>query len=375
MPFYQSDYLKHKELYRSFVVEEILNQATQFDKSESIPRDFFYKLAKQEILGAAISKKWGGVESNYITLGLMHEELGRGLCSIQNIVTVCGMVCRPLLRFGTMEQKNNYLGKIARGEMIVALALTEPDVGSDLQCVETRIVDDGNAYLVTGIKSYITLGQIADLFLVLAKLDNKPIALFIEKETPGVTIVPIKDILGMRANMLAEIHFENCRVPQKNQLGSVGMGWTHVMQIALDEGRFTTAFGCVGLGQACLDAVLEYTNKRKQFGSLIKDHPLVQKMMTEMIVDIKASRALCHRAAVSRENGDFNFMTETLVAKYAASKMAVRVANHALQIFAAAGFTTNYPVERYYRDAKAMEIIEGTSQMYEMHIPQAYITD
>jgi alkylation response protein AidB-like acyl-CoA dehydrogenase len=211
------------------------------------------------------------------------------------------------------------------------------------------------------------------LFLVLANCQGKPTTILIERNTPGLTISPMNDFLGLRSNMLAEIFFDHCRIPKTQLLGRIGMGLTHVTQTALDVGRYTTAYGCVGLGQACLDASHDYTQERKQFSRSLNEHQLIQKMMTEMIVHVKAARELCFYAGVLRQKKNPAYIAETLVAKYVASKMAVFVSNHALQLFGAAGFDKTYPVERYYRDAKVMEIIEGTSQMHEILISKLYV--
>ena len=373
MPLYQTPYLEYKACFKEFVANEVVSHANSFDTAQAIPRDFFHILAKHGILGACVPKKYGGQGIDYIALGIMHEELAAGLCSLENAVTVYGMVCKPIVRFGNEAQKKTWLPKIVRGEIIVSLALTEPNIGSDLKNVQANAEEVSDSYLLTGKKRYITLGQIADLFLVLAKCDEKHLTLLVERDTPGLTVSPIRDLLGLRSNMLAEISFDRCQVPKQNLLGSSGQGFSQVVQIALDEGRYTTACGCVGLGQACLNTVLQYVETREQYGALIKEHQLIQKMITEIIVNVKAAREVCYHAGVLRENGDFNYLSETLIAKYIASKMTVLASNHALQIFSAAGFTKNHSIERYYRDAKVMEIIEGTSQMYEINIPKYYV--
>ncbi|HAU1881729.1 TPA: acyl-CoA dehydrogenase, partial [Legionella pneumophila] len=273
-----------------------------------------------------------------------------------------------LLQFGSKAQKQIWLPRIATGETLAALALTESNIGSDLEHVETQLLDAGDEFILKGSKKYITLGQIADLFLVLANCQGELTAVLVEKDTPGLIITPMSNFLGLRSNMLAEIFFDNCRIPKTNLLGNIGIGFNCVIQTALDEGRYTTAYGCVGLGQACLDAALGYTQKRKQFDRRLDEHQLIQKMITEMVVQIKAARELCFYAGELRQQKNPAYIAETLIAKYAASKMAVFVSNHALQLFGAAGFEETYPVERYYRDAKVMEIIEGTSQMHEILI-------
>lgn len=372
MPYYQHTQLEKIFEFQNFVNTEVKPLAQEFDASQTVPRSFFKILAKSGYLGACIPKKYGGQEMDYLTLGLMHEEFGKGYCSVENVLTVFGMVSKSLIRFGTELQKKTWLPKIAAGETIVALAMTEPNIGSDLQNIETHVTLDNDNYILNGTKKYITLGQIADIFLVLAKCNsnNQSVALLVEKNTPGIMINPIQNLLGLRANMLAEIIFDNCHVPHSNLVGKAGHGLPLIMSCALDEGRYTTACGCVGLGQACLDAVQSYVNYRVQGQTLLKDYQIIQKMITEIITHVKAARELCFNAGNLRMLKDISYLSETLIAKYFASKMAVSVSNHALQIFGASGFTKEHSVERYYRDAKIMEVIEGTSQICEINIPK-----
>ncbi|CCD09334.1 acyl-CoA dehydrogenase family protein [Legionella pneumophila] len=368
MPNYQPRYVKQQRLFNRFIENYLHPHAKIFDKEQNIPRVFFHTLAQNGFLGACIPKQFGGQQWDELTIGIMHESFAKELCSLANILTVIGMVSKSLLQFGSKAQKQIWLPRIATGETLAALALTESNIGSDLEHVETQLLDAGDEFILKGSKKYITLGQIADLFLVLANCQGQLTAVLVEKDTPGLIITPMSNFLGLRSNMLAEIFFDNCRIPKTNLLGSIGIGFNCVIQTALDEGRYTTAYGCVGLGQACLDAALGYTQKRKQFDRRLDEHQLIQKMITEMVAQVKAARELCFYAGELRQQKNPAYIAETLIAKYAASKMVVFVSNHALQIFGAAGFEETYPVERYYRDAKVMEIIEGTSQMHEILI-------
>lgn len=357
---------------RQFVDTHILPQAAQMDQEQEIPRALFTEMAAEGLTGLAIPEKYGGTAVDYATLGAIHEELGRGYASVQNACTVFGMVCKPLARFGSEAQKQKWLPAIAAGEVIPAIAITEPMVGSDIAKLETEAVQEDGQIILNGRKKYITLGQIADLFLVFARLNGRGVAVLVERGTPGLQIDPLHGLMGLRANMVAELTFEHCCVPVENLVGKIGFGFTHVANYALDEGRYTTACGSVGLAQACLEQSIQYAGERFQFGEPLRKHQLVQKMLSEMITESKAARELCAAAGRLREQGDPAAITETLVAKYHASKTAVHAADHALQIHGASGCMSGNPVERFYRDAKIMEIIEGTSQMHELQIARTF---
>ncbi|MGZ4164196.1 MAG: acyl-CoA dehydrogenase family protein, partial [Tumebacillaceae bacterium] len=228
----------------------------------------------------------------------------------------------------------------------------------------------GDHYVLNGKKKWITYGQIADVFLFFAQVDGKPSAFLVESNTPGLTVHPIKGIYGTRASMLAELHLEECRIPKGNLLGREGFGFPYVALSALDYGKYSVAWGAVGVGQACLEASLQYTSERKQFDQYLKEFQLIQEMLTEMVTNVKAARLLCLQAGYLRENGDPRALNETSVAKYFASRMANKAANDAVQIHGANGMSMDYPVQRYLRDTKVSEIIEGSSQMQQMTIAQ-----
>lgn len=375
MPNYHPRHVEKQQFFNQFIEHHLQPHVKIFDKEQKIPRDFFTTLAQNGFLGASIPQQFGGQQWDELTRGIMHEAFAKELCSLANILTVLGMVSKSLIKFGSQEQKRRWLPQIASGNTLAALALTETNIGSDLGHIETQLLDKNGEFILNGNKKYITIGQIADLFLVLANYQEQPTAVLVERNTPGLSITPMTNFLSLRSNMLAELFFDNCCIPKANILGTVGMGLTYVVQSALDEGRYTTAYGCVGLGQACLDAALNYVQERKQFNRTLDEHQLIQKMITEMIVQVKAARELCFYVGELRQQKKPISITETLVAKYFASKMVVSVSNHTLQIFGAAGFEETHLVERYYRDAKVMEIIEGTSQMHEILIAKHCSTE
>jgi alkylation response protein AidB-like acyl-CoA dehydrogenase len=278
------------------------------------------------------------------------------------------MVAQSVFKWGSKSQKEFWVPRMAIGERIAALGLTEPNVGSDAKNVECSARLCGDCYVLNGVKKWITFGQIADVFLVIAQLGGRPTAFLVERNSPGLSTRPIRGMLGVRASMLAELHLDGCRVPQENLIGREGFGFSHVVSSVLDHGRYSVAWGCVGIAQACLEASVQYASERKQFGAVLIDHQLIQQMFTEMITNIKAARLLCYQAGYLRDMGDPRAIMETSIAKYFASTMATRVASDAVQIHGANGCSSEFPVQRYLRDAKIMEIIEGTTQIQQITI-------
>jgi glutaryl-CoA dehydrogenase (non-decarboxylating) len=353
---------------KAFVKEELIPFAGDFDKQGRLPLEIIKKVARMGYLGATVSKEYGGLGLDMISLGLINEQIGRGCSAVRGLLTVHGMVCLAIERWGTEEQKQRWLGKMAKGEIIGAFALTEVGIGSDAGSIETIAIENEDFYIINGIKKWITMGQIADVFLTFVKCNNKTTAILVESTSEGITKVPIGDVMGSRASMLAEIHYKDCKVPRVNLIGKVGVGLSHVAQHSLNYGRYSIAWGCVGSSQACLDASLKYARLRKQFGKALRENQLIQKMIAEMAVEVKASRLLCYNAGYLRDIGDPDSVMETWIAKYYSSITVSKVAGNAIQIHGANGISGAYQVERHYRDAKINEIIEGTSQMHEVLI-------
>lgn len=354
--------------FREFVDREIMASADLFDEQEQTPSDLIKKLTEQGYIGATLPPSLGGRGMDMISYGLLNEEIGRGSASVRCLLTVGNMVAQALFKWGNEDQQQHWLPRIAKGELIAAFALTEPNVGSNAAGVETVATPTDDGYLLNGQKQWITYGQIADLFLVFARCQGLPAAFLVERNSPGLTIKPIKGMLGLRAAMLAELHFNDCLIAKQNIVGKPGFGISYIAATALDDGRYTVAWGCVGLLQASLEASLRYVNQRKQFGQLLKEHQLVQRMIADMITNVKAARLLCFQAGYLKDNGDPAAIAETFVAKYFAATMCMRSADDAVQIHGANGCSSAYPVQRYLRDAKIMEIIEGSTQVQQISI-------
>lgn len=352
--------------FRAFVDKNIVPFADTFDQEQKMPSGVIRQLAETGCLGAIIPKDYGGKGMDMITFGLLCHEISRGSASLLSLLTVQAMIATAMLRWATPLQKEYWLPRLAVGDTIASFALTEPNVGSDAKSIETsaRLSDTG--YLLTGEKKWISWGQIADLFLILAHYDGRPTAFLLESDTPGLSIEPIHGMLGFRSAMLARLCFSNCLVPADNILGKVGFGLSHVVTSALDCGRYSTACGCVGLAQACLEACLAYTSVRQQGGRYLKDYQLIQQMIADMHTNVKAARLLCYQAGYLKDAGKATSLTESCVAKYFASKMVFKVANDTVQIHGANGCSDDYPASRYLRDAKTMEIIEGSNQIQQI---------
>jgi glutaryl-CoA dehydrogenase (non-decarboxylating) len=353
---------------RDFVDAEIAPYADNFDREEYTPTEVIQKLANQGYLSAIIPKDLGGANMDMITFGILNEQIGRGCSSLRCLLTVHSMMSYALLKWGTKSQKEYWIPKLVTGEVIGAFALSEPNIGSDAKNVATTATIDEDYYILNGRKKWITYGQIADVFVVFVQLEGKLSAFIVEKNTPGLAIKPIFGMLGVKGSMLAELHFDNCRIPQENLVCRKGFGFSHVASSCLDYGRLSVAFGCVGIAQASLEACIEYTTERKQFGVPLKEHQLIRQMITEMMVNVKAARLLCYQAAYLKDIGDPKSIMETSVAKYFASITATKAANDAVQIHGASGCSSEYSVQRYLRDAKIMEIIEGSTQIQQITI-------
>jgi glutaryl-CoA dehydrogenase (non-decarboxylating) len=360
-----------QESFRAFVQAEIQPNADRYDHEECVPREIIQSMARQGYLGAIIPRAYGGSELDMITFGLLNEALGRGCSSLRSLLTVHSMVSYAILRWGSNAQKTYWLPRLAAGETIAAFGLSEPEIGSDAKSIQTSAVLDEQGYRLQGHKKWMTYGQIADLFLIFARNGASISAFLVERDTPGFSVSPIAGILGTRASMVAELFLEDCCVPAQNLLGGRGFGMASIASSALDVGRYCVAWGSVGIIRACLEDSLNYSSQRQQFGVYLRQHQLIQQMITEMITNLSAARLLCLQAGYAKDQGDPSTVMQTFIAKYFASVKAVQAANDAVQIHGANGCSSEYSVQRYMRDAKIMEIIEGSTQIQQITIANA----
>ncbi|HEV2620308.1 MAG TPA: acyl-CoA dehydrogenase family protein [Acidobacteriaceae bacterium] len=353
--------------FRRFALEKVSPFAEIHDRSQKLSDTIIPALAQNGYFAPFLPHRWGGASMDMVTYGILHEELGRACSSVRTLLTVHDMVAHTILRWGGSGLKERWLPLMVKGEALGALGISEPNVGSDITAVEMVAVADGDEFVLDGQKKWISFGQLADLFLVLCTYNNLPVTFLVERDRAGLRVEPIEGMFGTRGSMLALVTFKQCRVPKENMIGRPGFGAT-VAQTALGLGRYSVACGAVGIAQACLDACYAYANSTRRFGALLKEHQLIQQMISDTITDAVAARLLCRHAGAMRECGDFQDIMHTFIAKYHASAAAMRAADRAVQIHGANGVSPSYPVERLMRDAKIMEIIEGSTQIQQITI-------
>lgn len=361
-------YAAWRRSFRELVDRQIVPNAGRWDREGAIPRGIVPELGSRGYLGAGLGPWSPGEPMDMVTFGILHEEVGRGCSSVRSLLTVHGMVAHAIKRWGTAAQQERWLPQLSTGSAIGAFALTEERVGSDARAVQTEAVRDGADVRLDGAKKWITMGTLADVFLLFARTGNGMTAYLVERDRPGVGVRPLAPLIGARASLLSEVTLDGCRVPADAALGPRGMALAAVASQALDIGRYSVACGCVGIAQGCLEASLAYTRGREAGGVPLKDHQLIREMVTNMATNVRAARLLCQHAGHLKDTGDPATIMDTWIAKYFAAAAASRAATDAVQVHGARGCSDTYPVERYFRDAKVMEIIEGTTQILQITI-------
>ena len=347
--------------------EAILPTAAERDKTKEFPADIIKQMGELGLMGMSVPPEYNGAGVDTISYSLALQEIGYACASTAIIMSVHNSVsCGPIYRFGSDFLKENYLKPLAAGTKLGCFAVTEPGAGSDPAGAKSTAKKDGNSYILNGTKAWITSGKNADVVVATAYTDkakkHRGISTFVlEKGMPGFIIGPEEDKMGQRASDCTSLIFEDCRVPAENLLGEEGQGFIIAMT-ALDEGRIGVASLSVGLSQACLDAAVTYAQERVQFGSPLSKFQGLRWMIADMAVQIEASRLLTFNAASMKDRGE-KFTREASMAKLFASETANRSAYQAIQIHGGYGYSKEYPVERYYRDARVLTIYEGTSEV------------
>jgi butyryl-CoA dehydrogenase len=374
--------MKHKlvrKAVRDFSEAEIGPIAHEIDRDARFPWEIIEKMKPLDFFGLQVPRKYGGAELDSISYAIVVEEISRVSGAIGLCITVHNSVgIFPILRFGTDEQKERFVPCLARGECIGAFCLTEANAGSDASGVETHAVRQGDAYIINGTKIFVTNGGVCSTPLIFAVTgtgdSSRNASVFImEKGTPGYSVGEIEDLCGMRANPVSSLFFEDCRVPGENLLGREGDG-IKIALSTLDVGRIGIAAQAVGIAQAAFEASVKYSKERQQFKKPISSFQSIQNMLADMATEIDAARLLVYRACALKDTG-MPFGKESAMAKLFSSSTCSRVTSEAVQIHGGYGYSREYDVERFFRDAKVTEIYEGTSEIQRTVISRSVLTE
>lgn len=346
--------------------EEFAPKASEVDEKGEFPIENVQKLAQYDLMGIPVSEEYGGLGYDFVTWTVVGEEISTA-CTTTGAIFGANMLCiYPLMLFGSDEQKRKYLTPLAKGEKVGAFGLTEPNAGSDAGSIQTEAVKDGDSYILNGTKVFITNAGEADIYVILAKTAKERgargmSAFIVEKGTSGFTFGKNENKMAYKALPNRELIFEDCRIPAENLLYKEGRGFRVAMQ-TLDVGRIGMGIGAVGLAKAALREAIKYAKSRIQFEKPIASFQAIQFMLADMATEIEAARLLILKAAFLKDNGQ-KFEDIAAMGKLYASEMAMRVVNKAVQIHGGYGYSKEYPVERYFREAKLFEIVEGTSEI------------
>ncbi len=366
-------------MVREFSRKVIAATAAERDRTKEFPADNLKKMGELGLMGMMVPAEYGGEGADTISYVLALSEIAYSCASTAVIMSVHNsIVCQSILRYGTEKQKSKYFKPLCTADMIGAFALTEPQAGSDPVSQTTTAVRDGDYYILNGTKRFTTTGQNAGLVIVTAKTDesarHRGISAFIvTKKTSGFSVGRVEDKMGLRASDTCDLNFDNCRVPVEDRLGKEGEGFKIAMT-ALDGGRIGIAAQSVGVAQAALDAAVQYTKKREQFGQKISKFQGLRWIIADMATELEAARQLMLSAAALKDSGE-KFTAQASMAKLFASEMVNRVTAKALQLHGGYGYVTDYPVERFYRDARVFTIYEGTSEIQRMVIANHIFKD
>ena len=364
-----------KETARDFSDREIAPRARENDRNEHFDTELVQKIADMGFLGAIVPEQYGGRGVDYRTYGLIVEEIGRGCSAMRTVVSVVtSLVCSSLDRWGSEEQKQEWLPRLCTGEALGCFGLTEPDTGSDAANLKTRAEKIDGGWRINGTKMWISLGNYAKLALVFAQTDpslqHRGIACFlVPTDSEGFSSQEIHGKLGLKGSDTASLGLDGVEVPDSALMGEVGDGFKIAMS-ALDSGRYSVAAGCVGICQGSMDASVAYAKERTQFDRPIASFQLVQELIADIVVETEAARYLVWRAGWIKDQGRPS-TTETSIAKLYATEAAVKCANNAIQVHGGSGYVDDYPVERYLRDARVTTLYEGTSQIQKLIIGRA----
>ncbi len=364
-----------RETAREFSDKEIAPRSRDNDRNEHFDTELVTRMAEMGFLGAIVPEEYGGRDADYLTYGLIVEEIGRNDSAMRTVVSVVtSLVCSSIVRWGTEEQKQRWLPELCSGEGLGCFGLTEPDTGSDAANLKTRAEKIDGGWRINGGKMWISLGNYAKLAMVFAQTDpakaHKGLACFlVPTDSDGFSSQEIHGKLGLKGSDTAELSLDGVEVGDDALMGEIGDGFKIAMS-ALDSGRYSVAAGCVGICQGSLDASVAYAKERTQFNRPLAAFQLVQEMIADMVVQTEAARGLVWRAGWLKDQGRPS-TTETSIAKLYATEASINCANLAIQVHGGSGYVDDYPVERYFRDARVTTLYEGTSQIQKLIIGRA----
>jgi alkylation response protein AidB-like acyl-CoA dehydrogenase len=364
-----------RDSVRTFARERLWPNAAEWDRHGTFPGDALRELGELGLFGMVVPEAWDGAGADYVSLALALEEVAAGDGACSTIVSVQNsVVCGPILGFGNEDQKTRYLKPLASGEALGCFCLTEPHVGSDAAAIRTRAVRDGDAYVLNGVKQFITTGRNARTAVVFAVTDpaagKKGLSAFIvPTDASGYSAGPAEEKLGQRASDTTQVVFQDCRVPVANRLGEEGQGY-RIALANLESGRIGIAAQCVGMARSAFEVARDYARERESFGKPIIEHQAISFRLADMATEIEAARQLFLHAASLRDAGHA-CLKEASMAKLFASEMAERVCSAAIQIHGGYGYLADFPVERIYRDVRVAQIYEGTSDVQRIVIGRA----
>jgi alkylation response protein AidB-like acyl-CoA dehydrogenase len=376
---FTEEQLMIQSMVRDLARSEFAPKAMERDKTKEFPVDNLQKLGELGLMGMMVPPEYGGSGADTVSYVLALAEVAYACASTAVVMSVHNsIVCESIMRNGTEDQKQKYLKRLATGEILGAFALTEPNAGSDPVRQSTKALFDGDSYILNGTKRFTTTAKNAGLIIVTAKTDeearHKGISAFlVEQGTPGLTVGPLEDKMGLRASDTADLIFEDCRIPAENRLGNEGDGFLIAMT-GLDGGRIGIAAQSVGVAQAAFDAAVQYAQEREQFGRSISKFQGLRWIVADMATEIEAARLMMLSAAEMKDHGE-NFTLQASMAKLYASEMVNRITAKAVQLHGGYGFTKEYPVERFYRDARVFTIYEGTSEIQRVVISNLVFKD
>lgn len=359
------------EVARRFAERELAPSAAAWDEAEEFPRETFRKMAEIGLTGMSVPEEYGGIGLDRTTIAMVLEELARGCMAMAGCLSVHTLVTRLIWSYGNEEQKHRWVVPLARGEKLGAFALTEPDAGSDAASLQTSATRNGSVYLLNGSKVFVTGGEEAEIYVVLARTDREKGAagissFVVEKGTRGFSFGKKERKMGFNAAPTCQLSFADCPVPAENLVGNEGEGFKLAMS-SLDGGRVNIGAISIGLARAALEAALSYARERIQFGQPIAAFQAIQFMLADMATEIEAARLLVHRAARLMDRGRAATMMAAMAKRFA-TDTAMKVTTDAVQIFGGYGYMKDYPVERYMRAAKVGQIVEGTNQIQRLVI-------